>query len=511
MRRYFPLVLSLFAATILATCSSDETSPPSSAPPPGSAGAAGGAGADASAGAAGGAGVDGGAGADAGSARVYSPAGCSYTTELAETRGNDFRADDPALGADPAPKRVRIGVGGALTLGAAGYADPSSSVAVAWDTDLDTLGSRIRYGTASGALDKTASGVSYGLPGTWPNRIHQVHVCGLSPATTYFYRVGGGSAGQEIWSNELSFTTQRAAADPGSVSIGVSGDSRDSIDVVWKQVQDRFHKLGVDMQLFSGDAILLALPDSGKTFAAWFDSAASAGTLGTHPLLVVGGNHEAMAVQWLSNMPAPGGGATQGLYWSFDVASAHVVLFDDLPVSVDVKSVPTAEAEILAFLESDLAAANARRDKTPFLVVLHHKGALSTGKHSNEDDIKRLRAAVMPLFSKHKVDLVLNGHDHNYERSKPVTGTFETLAIQTDPTAGTTYVVCAGAGAKGYAPGPGAAYTEKKAGYDDGAHVGLYGVLTLSAKTLGWRAYGIKKDATQPSGDTLLDEFQIAK
>ena len=55
--------------------------------------------------------------------------------------------------------------------------------------------------------------------------MHEAYVCGLAPATTYYYRVGGGPAGDEVWSDVYCFTT--TPSDPAApVTIGVTGDSR---------------------------------------------------------------------------------------------------------------------------------------------------------------------------------------------------------------------------------------------------------------------------------------------
>jgi hypothetical protein len=50
-----------------------------------------------------------------------------------------------------------------------------------------------------------------------------------------------------------------------------------------------------------------------------------------------------------------------------------------------------------------------------------HQDALSSSKTGNGSD-KGLREAWLPLFDRYGVDLVLCGHDHDYERSYPVRG-----------------------------------------------------------------------------------------
>lgn len=63
-------------------------------------------------------------------------------------------------------------------------------------------------------------------------------------------------------------------------------------------------------------------------------------------------------------------------------------------------------------------------------VVAMHKPAYSAGHHGSDEEVQRLWA---PLFDQYDVPLVLAGHDHDYQRSKPINGV--------------TYVV-SGAGAK---------------------------------------------------------------
>jgi len=50
-----------------------------------------------------------------------------------------------------------------------------------------------------------------------------------------------------------------------------------------------------------------------------------------------------------------------------------------------------------------------------------HQDALSSSKKGNGSD-KGIRETWLPLFDRYGVDLVLCGHDHDYERSWPVRG-----------------------------------------------------------------------------------------
>jgi hypothetical protein len=56
-----------------------------------------------------------------------------------------------------------------------------------------------------------------------------------------------------------------------------------------------------------------------------------------------------------------------------------------------------------------------------WIIVQMHQDALSSSKTGNGSDLG-LRQAWLPLFDRYEVDLVLCGHDHDYERSFPVRG-----------------------------------------------------------------------------------------
>ena len=72
------------------------------------------------------------------------------------------------------------------------------------------------------------------------------------------------------------------------------------------------------------------------------------------------------------------------------------------------------------WLERTLA--EARRDRSvDMIVVFMHQCAMSTSVPGNGSDLG-IRRAWLPLFDKYEVDLVLSGHEHDYERTYPVRG-----------------------------------------------------------------------------------------
>jgi hypothetical protein len=72
------------------------------------------------------------------------------------------------------------------------------------------------------------------------------------------------------------------------------------------------------------------------------------------------------------------------------------------------------------WLEETLAAAE-QDESIDWIIVQMHQDALSSSKDGNGSD-KGIRETWLPLFDRYGVDLVLCGHDHDYERSWPVRG-----------------------------------------------------------------------------------------
>jgi 3',5'-cyclic AMP phosphodiesterase CpdA len=73
-----------------------------------------------------------------------------------------------------------------------------------------------------------------------------------------------------------------------------------------------------------------------------------------------------------------------------------------------------------AWLERTLAAG--RQDESvDWIIVQMHQCAASSSATGNGSDLG-IRQEWLPLFDRYQVDLVLSGHDHDYERSFPVRG-----------------------------------------------------------------------------------------
>jgi hypothetical protein len=444
----------------------------------------------------------------------FQPKGCAFSV-APRAEYTDFSHGKLDVGATPNIRRVRLGLGGNVTPGAPGRADPSTTIGVAWQTDDGTLASQLRWGTtpdpASWPAENLAEGVTWLTPAGTINasgdeRMHEAYVCGLSPATTYYYRVGGGAPGKEAWSDVYAFTTTPSAPD-APVVLAVSGDSRGQQQDAWRLLQRAVMKAGATVQLFSGDMINFA-PDQAE-WEKWLDLGwkdADGTLLSTGQLLTLSahGNHDNHTSLFFGNMVLPQDLERHAdyaeLFFSVDVGAAHVVVVDDAFVVSPTGDARYAPA-LAEWLEADLAAAEKNRAKVPWIIVMHHHPELSSSTHGKDTDVLRGRAFFMPIWDAHHVDLSIAGHDHDYERSKPTTGPADSPKVKASSSEGTTYLVCAGAGADAYAAGT-SAFTATSRDYKSGGALGFYSLLRVGPQKLVIESHELRADGSDPTFDT---------
>ncbi|MBK9069967.1 MAG: metallophosphoesterase family protein [Myxococcales bacterium] len=393
--------------------------------------------------------------------------GCGYSMTTREGASPPVLGEG-AFGSDPTPRLVHLGLA----------SDPTTSVTISWRTaDETTKATYVRFGTDAD-LASEQQGVTFvykpGISATDPEvRIHEAHLCGLQPGTEYQYKVGGETDGAAHWSPVYSFRTAPEVTDDTVVSLAIVGDSRSGYDV-WSALVGELDARSPDLILFSGDAVMFGhVQTEWETF---FEQGAS--LLTKVPMVAAHGNHEANSVTYYSQVALPGDEEN----YSLDYGHAHVTVLNDTPLNTSDLS-----GKIADFLSADLAA-NA---SAPWKFVMHHRPTYSSSTSHGSDET--LRALWAPIFDANDVDLVLNGHDHNYERSKPMKGN----AAQASPADGTVYLVTGGAGASLYENGDTPAFTE----YSEKT----YNAAVIEVRKNSWTVTSFKPDGTpieSPFGET---------
>ncbi|MEL6927728.1 MAG: metallophosphoesterase [Cyanobacteria bacterium J06600_6] len=110
-------------------------------------------------------------------------------------------------------------------------------------------------------------------------------------------------------------------------------------------------------------------------------------------------------------------GAKQIEYADFNMGGRYYYTFTDRHVqffALDT-NFSTPLEEQFEWLETEL-----QQSKQPWKVVFGHHPIYSSGRHGGSS---KLIERLPPLFARYGVQLYLNGHDHHYERTKPINGT----------------------------------------------------------------------------------------
>lgn len=248
-------------------------------------------------------------------------------------------------------------------------------------------------------------------------RQHIVKLSGLKAASIYRYRAG--SNGRKTF--EGLFQTNKLTGQSFSFAAwgdsGVGGDGQ-------KQLAAQIDRQKPDFLVHTGD--LIYPRGQWKGFDPYFFDM-YAKTLARVPFYGSLGNHDVLTQKgqpFLENFVLPRNGPsdlTPERNYSFDYADAHFVVIDSNLQADELQKT------VVPWLQRDV-----RRSKAKWKFVVFHHPPFSSGPHGDE---KRTRLLV-PIFSQLKIDIVLNGHDHSYERFVPQ--------------GGVTYIVTGAGGAERY-------------------------------------------------------------
>jgi uncharacterized protein (DUF2141 family) len=319
------------------------------------------------------------------------------------------------------------------------------SAVIVWTTRDPGTG-QVRY-AASGGSSSSVTAEARVFPGSQTGLAYdftqyEAHLTGLAAATRYTYDILMG--GVDATPGQDAFTT--APRDgTGTVRFIAFGDSGVGSSAQ-TQLAARMAADTFDLALHTGDvsygnASMVGGP-SYTQYDNWLFGVYP--WMRTRPLYPSIGNHDdeiGFARAYRDVFVLPENGATTTYpdnaerFYSFDYGPVHFVALDTEHAFID-----TARRQAqLAWLDADLAATT-----QPWRVVYFHRPPYSSGaEHGSSLDV---RQAFAPIFERRGVNLVLNGHDHDFERSKP----WREFVTTGRPV---TYVVTGGGGAPVYPVG----------------------------------------------------------
>jgi len=284
------------------------------------------------------------------------------------------------------------------------------SVIIAWQTEGESVG-EVRYGISEELAVQVKEASA--------QRQHAIYISNLEPDTQYFYQVFSDA---NSFSDILSFKTL-IASDQSDFKFVVYGDT---------QKNQMIHAAIIDLALDSKPAFVIHmgdLVDEGDLPQEWIDFfTIESELLRTTSLFPTYGNHDGDGFFYDSLFFTPG----DERWYTFTNGNAR---FISLEVAKDRWPDIEPTSEQYKWLESELS-----KNDHPWLIVFFHMPPYTSEYGSDEDRYERtieetlfIRDNLTPLFEKFGVDLVLNGHHHNYQRSQAN---------------GITYIVSGGGGAR---------------------------------------------------------------
>lgn len=323
--------------------------------------------------------------------------------------------------------------------------------------------------SAEGALRWTASSTSIDTGNGKKQGVHKVNITGLEPGTEYIYRVGSGES--DGWSQPAVFKTEEDEVKTFTwINVTDTQGETEADFEFWGQTLNQAFNLFPDTRFIVHNGDLTEEPEDEAGWDYFFSKVDK--WLNRIPLFPVTGNHDevdGVAERFTSHFNLPDNGAEgsiPGTTYSMDYGNAHFVF-------LNTESGIKAQKK---WLREDLK----NNDKDWTIVAIHRPAYGGNTYEKIEDWVK--------IFDEYGVDLVLQGHNHEYSRSHPLKN-----GEIVDEGQGTVYVTTNTTGPK---------FNEKKSDqYYQAVHFqnnkGMFAGITISDKTLTYEAYdvdGVKQD-----------------
>ncbi|HPV20732.1 MAG TPA: metallophosphoesterase family protein [bacterium] len=291
------------------------------------------------------------------------------------------------------------------------------------------------YGTSSAGPDGTG----------W---INEVTVTGLKHSTKYNYIVGNGT----IYSPVNTFITAPLKGACDRFSFTVASDSRadqeeDSVTQKWANIMSE-SLLDPETAFIINGGDLVYDGALAYQWVKWLEVTPS--IISNKPFMAALGNHD--------DGPVDGDGAHYNKIFNFPKNpvtntedSYYFIYGNALFVVLSTSSFKDKFADLALWMDSVFEE---HKDVAWKIVFLHHPiycsagtGIVSSVGHEPNEVGQNLH--FVPVFDKHKVDLVVGAHNHYYERFSPSFGSKDNkypIPVN-DPSLGTVYVLSGGGGA----------------------------------------------------------------
>jgi acid phosphatase type 7 len=316
--------------------------------------------------------------------------------------------------------------------------NPETSVAVNWRTDLVSNRGEVEVAlsNADPHFTKNVRSIKANTQYLKTKHLqepeveahyHSALIDGLIPGQQYLYRVGQGAHWSEWFQFKMPDTARKG------LSFLYLGDAQNDLKSMWSRVIREAYKSlpQADFVLHAGD--LINRHDRDADWGEWFHGGSFIHA--TVPSMMTPGNHEfgkgvILSPQWRPqfNLPTNGPKGLEETCFQVNYPSLKVISLDGEQID---------ESDFFLEKQAQWLDSVLLHDPRPWTVITTHYPFYST--KPNRDN-PRLMKHFKPILDKHKVDLVLQGHDHAYGRSgAPANRT--SGGKEAEKFAGTVYVV----------------------------------------------------------------------
>lgn len=426
-----------------------------------------------------------------------------------------------------------------------------TSMTFRWRTNAPSTGV-VHYGTSASKLTKTTTESS-------ATTEHEVTITGLKPSTQYFYSVGTADATLQGTAENFFYTfpTEGSTKKVRIWSLGDFGNHSARQYNVKNAFKDYVKGIGdpyIDLWLWLGDNAYNRGQDAEYQRNVFSTDTGYAGDrfMKQTPIFATPGNHDyasnndlrvSLNIPYYQVISHPTNGEAGGVpsgsesYYSFNYGNIHFVSLDSDRYddsTYKASNVRFGEGSPqLAWLKQDLAAAQ-NNSKITWIIAYWHHPPYTKGTHDSdkEKQLRDVRMNLLPVLEQYRVDLVMGGHSHVYERSGLLKGHYgdELTFDASTHTAGSANKTGSDSGKSGShfvksrkaTVNEGTIYVVNGDGGAGGGHVKTgtaqwpHNAMDVSYDGVGGSMYieieGNKLSATMIAGDgSIQDQFTITK
>ncbi|MGH7823169.1 MAG: purple acid phosphatase family protein [Candidatus Binatia bacterium] len=350
--------------------------------------------------------------------------------------------------------------------------DPTREMTISWLTREEVASPALRFGPDPGSYGAAQVAITRTVKADLPiyqdstSFYHHVRLSGLAPGTKYSYRVehAGGASG------DLEFETAPGA--PVSFTFTAFGDQ--GVSAAAASTTARIAAIAAEsgtnhaFQFHVGDICYahtvigagIGGPTNQAVWDDWFEQVSPVASL--RPWMTTVGNHEMEPGYgsdlgyggYVARFHLPKNGADGApVTYSFVHGNVGFIVLDANDASYEIPHnqcyAKVAQDE---WLRATLEAYRADASIDFVVVGFHHCAYCTNLVHASDGGVRDRWGA---LFDEFGVDLVINGHNHCYERTHPIRAGAKTTEVGVGGTVrpvldGTTYVTAGGGGSQPY-------------------------------------------------------------